>query len=473
MKIEKKIEKREIIEIAFDIIILCIHLFVGMAYKQVMYFTAGALAVSYIARKRVNIIYSLLFFYPFFCVFKPSPNGTSLYNYVMLAAIMVLLVKTILGSGVKKTIEAVKKPLILLLVFSVYVFAVGLIWHHVDIKPVLRGIIIPYILLLCVLLQKDDIEVQKLIYAFGIGVIIAGIVGTGVLPVKNLGKYLKLVHFKAAGIRLTRFQGLTVNPNYFSVDVNMAIAGILAVPLLKKGQKRSIFNFILLSLLLVTGFLTLSKSFLVGLIMTVILYVLMEIGTGRLKKTLIILGVLLAIGVIAFIFVNKSYFTAMFARISNADAESGFTSGRTKIWSGYLKYLLNRPARLIIGSGAGAGEYDGLSASHSFYIECIYYFGILGCGILIWLLRELLKPEKFKWIYALPALVFLVRGGAINLVLREAFVTDMIIILAFMRCGQNKGKVEGSDLKEVVIEPESDAVEEPAGELQNSILEDK
>ena len=67
-------------------------------------------------------------------------------------------------------------------------------------------------------------------------------------------------------------------------------------------------------------------------------------------------------------------------------------------------------------------------------------------------------------IYVLPLITFLIRGVAINIVQREAFATDLILIVLFMHMG-------------MAANQEASAVEERGhdeqSEIQDSICQDQ
>lgn len=419
--------------ILIDAILLCILLFAGMTSASVTVGVAALLGLSFLIRNKADIVYSLLFFYSFYCIFKPTPNGTSLFNVVMAFAIIGLVIQKKEKSWVISLSTGTARSLILLSVLCVYLFIIGEIRGRNDFLTIGLDLFIPMLLVIAVSMNREKIDISNAIYAYVIGIIIAQAVGAGIIPVKNLSAYVSLVHFKAAGIRLTRFQGLTVNPNYFSLDVNMAIAGLLIMPEIRGDKKRTRGEIVLLGLLILTGLLTLSKSFATCLVATIILYILLGAERRKLErliKFILPLSVLLA----AYDWASGTrYISAIILRFGNASTLEELTSSRTIVWIDYLKYILTHPDYLILGAGAGAGRLQNYGASHSFYIECLYYFGTIGCILFAAFIYSMLHTTEARRIYYLPAIVFLIRGFAINIVLREAFSTDLIIMMLFIR----------------------------------------
>lgn len=421
-----KYNGRKDIWLYLDIFILALLLFLGMDSGTITIIASGLLCFSYLLRRPSSIVRSILFFYPFYCIFKLTGQGVSLYNYALLFAIIGLLRtwKSIFVFRISK----IKYLIQLLLIFIVYLFIVGLLYSRNDIMTILLDFAVPIALLLSTFQVLDEVNVYECIIWFSISVVLAGLVGAEIIPVHNLYNYVEIVHYKTVGIRLVRCQGLTVNPNYYSVDVNMAMASLFVVPIIE-SQKRSLFNVVLLILLFVVGVFSISKSFYVGLFVILFFYFVLNKNPQGIVKQFIFGAVGATVFALFLKISNSVYINAIFDRFVSADDADSLTSGRTRIWLGYIEYLLSNPLGLLFGCGVGAKHPPGLVASHSFYIECLYYFGIFGCIVFVYFMNRILNFRKFNKYALIPLLVFLVRAAAINLVLREAFVTDAIIIL--------------------------------------------
>ena len=113
-----------------------------------------------------------------------------------------------------------------------------------------------------IFLFKDKIEFKKLVLAFAYGCIFASFI---YLFTQYLFKdyfYNMQLHVTALG--KTRFRGCAGDPNYYSVDLLLSMAGLFV--LFFKKQINT-WYYIVLSLILVNfAWLTYSKSFLIGLV---------------------------------------------------------------------------------------------------------------------------------------------------------------------------------------------------------------
>ena len=427
-----KLEAREKNIIFFDVMLLCALLFIGMSVSYVKVLVSVVLGWSYQYRKKAEIVYSLLFFYSFYCIFKITPSGTSLFNVVIAFAVVGLFVQRKRKSWVVSFTKKGMHSVVFLAVFCFYLFLTSIIRGRNDILTIFLNLFVPMLLVVGVSINKEDIEVDKLVYAYAAGIILSQAVGVGLIPIRHLNEFVSVVHYKAVGIRLTRFQGLTVNPNYFSLDVNLALAGLLVLPAKRKERKRPVAEILLLALLSATGILTLSKSFAVCFAATIFLYILIGAEKNKIGKITAFTVFLLVTLFFYRMYSGSSYIMAIIDRTNRVSSLKEFTSDRTVVWMNYLKYILRTPDLLILGGGAGAGRLFDYGASHSFYIECLYYFGIVGTVLFLIFQYSILEPNHTKAVFLLPAIAFMIRGVAINIVLREAFATDLIFILVFL-----------------------------------------
>lgn len=426
--------------IVADFIVLVILLFTGMTSSTATILATSILCLSYILRNPSSIVGSILFFYPFYCIFKLSGSGTSLYNFVIIFAIYGILKsnqsKVVINFGRK-----VRELAVLLFIFSCYLLLVGFVNSRIDLLTIILDLFVPFLLVIAVIQKIDEIDIYRAIIMFSIGVIISGLVGAEIIPVNGLYDYISVVHYKAAGIRLVRCQGLTVNPNYFSIDVNLGIASLLVLPVIQ-GKKRNIHNYVLIVMQLVIGIMTISKSFFVGLAVTILLFLFFNRNPNSFLKQILVLAFCIG-GFVAIIAISESqYISALFDRFSIADNTESLTSGRTVIWFNYLKYMIKDPVKMFLGWGVGATHPEDFGASHSFYIECLYYFGVFGFVLFAYILKRVFCWKINNRFSLIPIAVFAVRAVAINLVLREAFSIDIIIMILIMYIGCKRQAVQ-------------------------------
>lgn len=410
--------------ISIDLLILSLLLTVAMTSGTATIFCVCLLGATFFIKSSTFVTVDLLFFYPFYNLFKINGVGSSFYNYLIGVAIIALVLK------LNKSDKFYKYSFSLLLLSVYAIFINYANSSDLGIVEVILDLFVPILLFIVVSQFKYQINETLVFYMYGIGVIIAGICGTMLLPIPNLESYIMPLGWKVGGIRLIRLQGLTVNPNYFSLDVNLAIAAILSLS--NTANLSRIGKQIKISVifgLCAIGVMTLSKSFLVVSFLTFLYFA----WANRTKN---LYSFVLFFIVIVFVYTNISniqYADALLSRMSDdSDTTDALTSSRSYIWLSYINSLFSNPDFIIWGSGANSNGVivDGAPRGpHNTYLEAIYHFGIIGSLWLFWIISSLMKSPKQTRIHYLPLFVVLVRMFAIHILLREAFLTCLIVIL--------------------------------------------
>ena len=158
-------------------------------------------------------------------------------------------------------------------------------------------------------------------------------------------------------------------------------------------------------LLTVISLFTVSRTFIIVLLVLFLLVCLSGFNFKQKLKFLFVLAIVLGI-VIPYLQEQTQIFDAFLMRFEEDNIASG--SGRTKIFSIYMKYLWNNPVRLMFGTGAvfyqkvcnlGYSMHNGTQ-------QILVSYGVLGflpmLGILISPIRAFLKKNKFKLTKFLP-----------------------------------------------------------------------
>lgn len=414
-----------------DILMLAVLLTAGMTSNMVTIAVVAVLGVSFCLKTPNNIIASMLFFYPFYCIFKFNGVGVSYYNVLIAVAIACLMLKRN-ESDPFSAPGKLRIPASALGVFALTGWCVisSFMNGANSVMSAFIDICIPFLWVACTV-NRTDIDVKKAIYAFSAGCIIAGLAGSGMITLSNLGAYIDTTAYRADGVRTVRLQGLTVNPNYYSLDLNMAIAALLCFGRLE-DRKMKLIEVAMIVTLTVLGIMTLSKSFLLGLACTVLLYIFIN---GNLRQIAGALGFGIVV-VTVFVYlhaIGNEFVTALIGRFTESDSLEGVTSSRSAIWLGYLKVIFSNLQCLLIGKGINAASPISVGhASHNLYIEVLYYTGIIGGGLLLFILWGMVRRQKKMRVKYLPLGIFLVRAFAINLFVREAFMIDMIIVFLIL-----------------------------------------
>lgn len=301
-------------------------------------------------------------------IFKISPTGMSYFTFLMMIYIGLKLIEE-------------KSLLLTVVFFSIYMVVVQVVHSNInineDVKLIGNLLFIGYSLgELCSYTEKEK---ETLCITYIVAVIVSSFMRFFDSPFFNISAYtrpLKSEGYGAGVDRLVRFSGLYQDPNYYTV--NLIIALCLIVILYYKGNTSKFFCVGTAGLILYFGTLTYSKSFLFILILPLVVFMYANHRRGRTDVQ--VLSVLLLVVAVAIVLVsNPDYVYNMTRRV---ETKESITTGRADIWVNYFDYMFHNPGILLFGKGF-AGRLVNDAASHNFYVEVLYYLGIFGTLMLI------------------------------------------------------------------------------------------
>lgn len=203
----------------------------------------------------------------------------------------------------------------------------------------------------------------------------------------------------------------------FGHSYGETIGGAMAIPLYTtmliscgltcylKTKKLTIFKKLLIffgiALSIVFGAMTISRSFYLGLIVTLLFVLFFKSSGNRVAKSFVLICVIV---VVVSLFLSnsdviKKVFSNLQLRLDNGVDEG--SGGRTDIWFSCINYLLDHPINLFFGMGATnyilVGEATNelfAAGSHNLFLDFLMSWGIIGSTILIVFLLKTLKRQK-------------------------------------------------------------------------------
>lgn len=330
-------------------------------FNRVFSLAAFAVCLYTIAFSSDETAAFLMVFSVFYAnIFKVSPASQSLYTYLLLAYVLYQPFK---GNNLSYDFCT---ALVMLLIFLMLQFflSVDILW---TIKFVV-GFLLEYYIL------RSGTGREKTIFSAYIGGVISSttVVALNILP--NLRRYLLEKQSAVNGESVARFAGMYGDPNYFSVNVIIALC--LAVILYhRKEMKVSTFVVVCLSLFSF-AIMTRSKSALLMMLIPVLMFLYVNGIRGRYAIQVVCLTALLVFVVLA-LAGRIEFLSAVLARIESAENLNDLTTGRYGLWQRYLKNTFQSFFRLMVGNGLGA-ELLGGAAPHNTYLDLAYYLGIVG-----------------------------------------------------------------------------------------------
>ncbi len=411
----------------------CLLLFAGMCggvwiSKYFFVLTAGFTLLTSLICHIDAAFWHLLFSVSFSVIYKLEPTETSLFAYVMIVTGAVLIFRT--GKIRSSRLVAV-------LLMTLYL-AVGMGGNYTTVVKMTVGALLLYIFVTNV---KPD-SFKNHIMAYSLGMLGSSVIGTFRTSLPQLSEYFETVHTIYNGSQLAyRFTGLNYDPNYYAVSAVFAI--LLCFVLVINRQGNRLFGMALFLSLLVFGFQSYSKTFLLAAVVTGVIFAVYMLTTVRMIIVLALSGA--AVGGVALWLQNKGYMGLMLSRLSAGD----ISTGRFEIWRTYLSHLDGSWRTLLFGDGLQAG-YLSVGGPHNTYIESVYFVGIVGSllflGMLILVFSTRVYNRQRCIINYLAVLIFMVMMGVLScFTINEFFFYCMLMWMGLNIPISGRKKPKGAD----------------------------
>lgn len=234
---------------------------------------------------------------------------------------------------------------------------------------------------------------------------------------------------------LTRFFGLAFDSNFYALS-NFIIVGYL----LFAFKKLTIYRGIILLFLGVSGFLTISKSYVLIVGVFLIIFVVIRL---MLPKRLLFAIVGVVVAVFVFLWVSDSIgYNAIDLVLSRFVWGGGFaenTTGRVGIWKEYLDIFMHANLKeFLFGFGFNATVKQ---AAHNTFIEFLFYYGLIGFGIWVqyfWYCAKMFvhRTTEFSNKTPIVLLSFVIGCSFLSAYTYEAFWIGLVI--SFITLGKSK-----------------------------------
>lgn len=358
----------------FWLIILVVVLILFGTHHSSFALAAFALCCFTMLLADYSFVISFLFFImPMAGIFKLAPEETSLFTYLELLFVVLHVIK--------KKFRTTYGELIALF-FGVYIVITASLYSSLNItraiKMVMNLVLIGYFAELI-----PEREYKRLFLYYIFGMIISSLMRFADSSYFPIEEYVAVQTERYAGMATTRFAGLYADPNYYSINVIIAMC-LLIVLYRRRELSFPVVVGLMVPLVFFVG-LTGSKSSFLMLILPIILLMYVCIKNRNYVALLgCIFGILLIV-----IFVAQGtiqIFDYVLNRLKNTTSGLAvFTTGRTAIWQNYFRFFGDNLIRTIFGTGAAIDVLDGVGA-HNTYIDFIFLLGIVGTGLYIWAL---------------------------------------------------------------------------------------
>jgi len=341
----------------------------------------GALALfwlSVVFSPKANFLPLMLFYLPWSPVLKLRPDSFTFFTLVV-PAIFVIIFLTDLKNRQKYKTELI----VLLFLFTAYTLLVKFINQMSIDMSYFFFIIMLFFIPIYAKQYMKDISFEKCTLFLTAGVLSASAASKILMNFPQMLRYINVYKWESVG--LTRFSGFYEDPNFYSVQIIMAVAAILTV--MSKTTKKPLIPLQLLAVLALVffGLLSVSKMFLLSLGAILALWVF----SLKFKKQNVMyeagaLIVILAVVIAAYF---SDVLTAEINQYVFRFTQSAFTTGRTDLQIMYLDYLFSNSDKLFFGIGF-SNILLNLRASHNTMIQIVWQIGLIG-GVLLYYWQRL------------------------------------------------------------------------------------
>lgn len=396
--------------------------------------------------KQQHRIDYLLFFISWVYVIKFDISGYSLL--VVLSSFYILL--SILTLFLQK--QGISKRLLLTyFLFAFYTVAVTIVSGG-NLIAVL-GFVLNYSVLFCAILTLDDkAYFRRYTYIYASGLLAASIVRLISYAIPEIDHFIESMTIvntvKTMNSISTRFTGLDLDPNYFSLQVLIAMACLLVLFNLNgKKEKKSI---VLLVILAFFGILTYSKMFIITLIvfimMTFVVFIRNNVKTAIKFSSFI---VIICGGALYFFYEKlfEIYWIRFFGSGISTDA---ITTGRVSSWSLFVNEILQNTKVFVLGAGFGT-SFAKVKMAHTMYLSTPYYIGLIGIVLSVLYISSLYKVLRenvgimnrpgfqILSINAIPLYIMLIANIGLDSFVMDYFPYHILLIMFALTMSKSKG----------------------------------
>ncbi|WP_315054989.1 hypothetical protein [Lysinibacillus capsici] len=396
--------------------------------------------------KQQHRIDYLLFFISWVYVIKFDISGYSLL--VVLSSFYILL--SILTLFLQK--QGISKRLLLTcFLFAFYTVAVTIVSGG-NLIAVL-GFVLNYSVLFCAILTLDDkAYFRRYTYIYASGLLAASIVRLISYSIPEIDHFIESMTIvntvKTMNSISTRFTGLDLDPNYFSLQVLIAMACLLVLFNLDgKKEKKSI---VLLVILAFFGILTYSKMFIITLIvfimMTFVVFIRNNVKTAIKFSSFI---VIICGGALYFFYEKlfEIYWIRFFGSGISTDA---ITTGRVSSWSLFVNEILQNTKVFVLGAGFGT-SFAKVKMAHTMYLSTPYYIGLIGIVLSVLYISSLYKVLRenvgimnrpgfqILSINAIPLYIMLIANIGLDSFVMDYFPYHILLIMFALTMSKSKG----------------------------------
>ena len=401
------------------VIAMCLFLAVlifGRAANNTMFYVFAVVCLVVFLFSSVSLCFSLLLFLlPFAKILKIEIEDISFFTFLFFFFVLKMVV-------VKKTIQA--NLLVAVMLFAVYGLSVSGLGELTTVITMASGMMMLYYL------QTADVDIESAVIAFALGIVLSSVLVLlkSFFPIVNAAVVDSIIKFNGEQLAI-RFSGLQGNPNYYTMDITMALS-VLIILLYRKTNV--VINTVFFATLSVFGLMSVSKSFLVCWVLLIIFWFGFAVrrGIGKLMKFLIIV---LICGAVIYLYAFDSINTYVFRFfVAGGGTLADLTTGRTDIWQRYISAIFGDIKIIFFGNGLNT-VFENMKGTHNTYLEALFSLGIVGSGLFLFAMKTCARKMVSRPIMLIPVCILLVRMVAINMLTYDNLWLYFAVIVCMSR----------------------------------------
>ena len=230
------------------------------------------------------------------------------------------------------------------------------------------------------------------------------------------------------------------DPNYYGSYILVALAGVFY-----KSSKRTIKipDYIVITLLVMLGFMTASKMVGLCIIGMLVVYIIITVRTlNKSARKMIVLMILFG-GILFYVFREQviflfQRFILRFSETTGNTELGNLTSLRSETWGKYLNYLSREVLVLLLGMGVTYVQFFkhnfGMFIAHNTYFDMLLSWGVIG-NLVLWILlyaflkNTLVKIRRVPKYNFLPLMIFGLALLSLSCLLSDMFWYMSVLVL--------------------------------------------
>lgn len=414
--------------LAFICVLFAVLIF-GRAINNIFFYPFVFISfLVFLASSHQRCFLLLLFLLPSAIILKQDVNSMSFFTILFFITILKMVISY-------KVIS--KQFCFCLLALAGYCIIFSGFGQLTTIITMVAGMLMLYYL------RWDYFDANVAVVTYSSGICLSSLLALfkSYLPIVN--KFSSDITIKLGeGVYSTRFSGLQGNPNYYTLDIIVAISAIIVLMYKHKPQKIHTICIIALS---VFGLMSVSKSFLLTWIFLIMFWFFISVrqGIGNVFKFAFIAAITAAVAY----FFAYDYINTYLLRFTadSTGSLSSITTGRSYIWEAYMSDILNNSKILFFGNGLNTlGSIR--RGVHNTYIECLFSFGVFGTIIFLVTLKLSMGRTINSKILWIPLVALFIRFMAIGILTYDSlwFYLAIILLLSKDNACANEQMIEGT-----------------------------